>query len=335
MKHLPLWLLTGVVLILAGGLATHFSGEFGSLHLRNHTQANTFVLENGTEVPLPFSVRLEEFTITYYPGTTMPKDYSSRLTLLPGNEEKTISMNHILRHRGYRFLQADYDHDLQGSILMVCHDPWGIPVTYAGYLLLLVSMAGYFLRKGSVMRTAIHELPAIPRLLKYTLLTLAILLLAGCFYLICRKLLYEPLMPVLRSPMLWIHVLIIVTSYALLALVAIIGIFGLVLRSKEKTARLQTISLVTLHPAVFLLATGIIVGAVWAGISWGRYWSWDPKETWALVTFLVYSIGLHSRQLKPLQHPRVFHGFCVIAFLFVLITWFGVNLILGGMHSYA
>lgn len=335
MKHFPLWLLTGVVLIVAGGLATHFFGQFGSLHLRNHVTADTFVLENGTEVSLPFSVRLEEFKIDYYPETTQPKGYSSRLTLLPDNEEKVISMNHILKRQGYRFLQADYDQDLEGSILMVCHDPWGIGITYAGYLLLLVAMAGYFLRKESVFRNAIRELPAIPRGLKYALLTLAILLLAGCFYLICRKLLFEPLMPVLRSPMLWIHVLIIVTSYALLALVAVNGIVGLVLRSRDKSARLQNISLVALHPAVFLLATGIIVGAVWANISWGRYWSWDPKETWALITFLVYAVGLHSRQLKLLQHPRVFHGFCLLAFLFVLITWFGVNLILGGMHSYA
>ena len=100
-------------------------------------------------------------------------------------------------------------------------------------------------------------------------------------------------------------------------------------------ARVDNFSLVALYPAVFLLAVGIMVGAVWANISWGCYWSWDPKETWALITFLVYAFILHGRVLKPLQRPRVFHALCIAAFLCVLITWLGVNLVLGGMHSYA
>jgi ABC-type transport system involved in cytochrome c biogenesis permease subunit len=95
------------------------------------------------------------------------------------------------------------------------------------------------------------------------------------------------------------------------------------------------ISLIVLYPAVFLLAFGTFLGAVWANISWGNYWTWDPKETWALITLLVYSLALHGGSLKVLQNPRVFHIYCIIALLSVLITYFGVNLILGGIHSYA
>ncbi len=104
---------------------------------------------------------------------------------------------------------------------------------------------------------------------------------------------------------------------------------------REASARLMDISLVVLYPAVFLLMTGTFLGAVWANISWGNYWGWDPKETWALVTFLVYSFALHGGVLKAFRSPRFFHGFCVVAFLCVLITYFGVNFLLGGMHAYA
>jgi hypothetical protein len=95
------------------------------------------------------------------------------------------------------------------------------------------------------------------------------------------------------------------------------------------------VSLLLLYPAVFLLAAGIFIGAVWANVSWGRYWGWDPKEVWALITLLVYAAALHSSSLPRFRRSLFFHTFCVAAFLTVLITYFGVNFLLGGMHSYA
>ena len=141
------------------------------------------------------------------------------------------------------------------------------------------------------------------------------------------------LMPVLRSPLLSIHVLSMMLSYTLLGIAAFNGIMGLIV-PKDASRRLRDISLVILYPAVFLLVFGTFIGAVWANISWGNYWGWDPKETWALVTFMVYSFALHGRILKPFRNSRFFHGFCIAAFVCVLITYFGVNLILGGIHSY-
>ncbi len=142
------------------------------------------------------------------------------------------------------------------------------------------------------------------------------------------------LMPVLQSPLLSIHVLSMMISYTLLGMVALNGILGLAVPA-EASGRLRDIGLIILYPAVFLLIIGTFLGAVWANISWGNYWSWDPKETWALVTFLVYSFALYGNLLKPFRSPRFFHGFCVMAFLCVLFTYFGVNLLLGGMHAYA
>ena len=90
-----------------------------------------------------------------------------------------------------------------------------------------------------------------------------------------------------------------------------------------------------LYPATALLALGIFTGAVWADMSWGRYWGWDPKEVWALITLLVYSFPLHSRIMPFFRRPRALLLFSVFAFISVLITYFGVNFLLGGLHSYA
>ena len=142
------------------------------------------------------------------------------------------------------------------------------------------------------------------------------------------------LMPVLQSPLLSVHVLTMMLSYTMLGLVALNGILGLAV-PPGVSSRLKDISIVVLYPAIFLLVCGTFLGAVWANISWGNYWNWDPKETWALITFLVYSFTLHGTLLKPFSRPRFFHAFCLLAFLCVLITYFGVNLLLGGMHAYA
>ncbi len=146
-----------------------------------------------------------------------------------------------------------------------------------------------------------------------------------------------PLMPVLSSPLLSIHVILVMTAYTLLAFVMFNGIAGLTVSRKhlDKAKQLQLISRILLYPAVFTLASGIFVGAIWANISWGRYWGWDPKEVWALITLLIYSLTLHSASLPWFKSPKFFHGFCITAFLCVLITYFGVNFLLGGMHSYA
>ncbi len=148
------------------------------------------------------------------------------------------------------------------------------------------------------------------------------------------------LMPVLSSPLLSIHVAVIMLAYALLAFVMFNGVTGLILHASRRDCaveveRLQVISRLILYPAVFLLAIGIFVGAVWANISWGRYWGWDPKEVWALITLLVYALALHPASLPRFRRPVFFHVFAIVAFLSVLITYFGVNFLLGGMHSYA
>lgn len=159
-----------------------------------------------------------------------------------------------------------------------------------------------------------------------------------------------PMMPVLNSPLLSIHVSIIMMSYALLALTFICGLTAFMIigvnrvrdmnhtgpsNTDIQTESLQVLSRIFLYPAVTTMGLGIFIGAIWANISWGTYWSWDPKETWALITFMIYAVVLHTQSLPLFRKPIPYHLYMVIAFLSIIMTYFGVNYILGGMHSYA
>lgn len=637
-------------LILAGALVTWIFGRQGTLHLRIGESICYFANREGHAEHFPFTVRLDDFRVEHYPGTQSPMDYVSHLCITSSRDSlcEEISMNHILRFKGYRFYQASYDTDRRGSTLSVSHDPWGIGLTYGGYALLLLSMLFFFfdkqsgfshllkhpaLRKTACM-TLFFGLPltfvyaqsptTLPRSIteemgrlhvyyngricplstlshdfcqkitnkdhyknldatqfmagwlffydewkeipliyiksgedrkalgtqgKYARLTdfrgtrlsprseeafaliqmmssqdllkifpyfhsetqsirwaspndrlpqtvgadtavfirlsinylnelllkqdyeqaLSVLhkigrwqerqagdvlpskarfsaeqlyyrinqplgvavffLLTGMasFVLYCRRtasrkrpnrlverllwlllclgalylsamlvlrawicghwpmsngyetmqmiawcalmaaLLFRqkfdllqplgflvaglammvsmmgssnpqitPLMPVLSSPLLSVHVMLVMVSYTLFAFIMLNGVAGIWLHRKHKEAslRLAIVGRLMLYPAVFCLAAGIFIGAVWANVSWGRYWGWDPKEVWALITLLVYAFALHDRSLARFQRPVFFHIFSIAAFVCVIVTYFGVNFLLGGMHGY-
>ncbi len=103
----------------------------------------------------------------------------------------------------------------------------------------------------------------------------------------------------------------------------------------ERLEALQVLSRLFLYPSITTMGLGIFIGAIWANISWGAYWSWDPKETWALITFMIYAVVLHTQSLPAFRRPMVYHLYMLVAFLSIVMTYFGVNYVLGGMHSYA
>lgn len=164
------------------------------------------------------------------------------------------------------------------------------------------------------------------------------LLMSGCALLVAHLGMMNPkitpLVPVLSSPLLSLHVSVIMIAYVLLAFTALNGLISLSIFviSKEEILlqHAKHNSLLCLGPALFFLGTGIFVGAVWANVSWGNYWSWDPKEVWALITFMLYALVLHKRDFTSVA----FHVFVLVAFTSVLITYFGVNYFFGGMHGY-
>ncbi|MEA4982477.1 MAG: cytochrome c biogenesis protein CcsA, partial [Paludibacter sp.] len=133
-------------------------------------------------------------------------------------------------------------------------------------------------------------------------------------------------------------------SYGFLAMGALLGMLNLILmiaRTKKNNARLkqyiQEISYIielTLMAGLLMLTIGCFIGGVWANESWGRYWGWDPKETWALVSILVYSAILHLRNVPKLNNQFVLSSLALVGFSSIIMTFFGVNYYLSGMHSY-
>lgn len=162
-------------------------------------------------------------------------------------------------------------------------------------------------------------------------------LLSGFFLLVSHINQMDPaigqMMPVLNSPLLSIHVSIIMMSYALLSLTFICGIMGICMRSHGE--ELQALSRLFLYPALTCMGFGIFIGAIWANVSWGNYWSWDSKETWALITFMIYAVVVHTQSLPIFRKPLAYHIYITLAFLSIVMTYFGVNYFLTGMHSYA
>ncbi|MFM6945974.1 MAG: cytochrome c biogenesis protein CcsA [Flavobacteriales bacterium] len=154
-----------------------------------------------------------------------------------------------------------------------------------------------------------------------------------------------PLVPVLKSYWLMIHVAIITGSYGFLGLACILSLINLKLYilQTQRTAPLiriniqeiTAISEMTMTVGLYMLTIGTFLGGVWANESWGRYWGWDPKETWALVSVLVYAVILHFRLIPGLQGRFLFNVLSFWAYSAILFTFFGVNFMLVGLHSYA
>jgi cytochrome c-type biogenesis protein CcsB len=153
------------------------------------------------------------------------------------------------------------------------------------------------------------------------------------------------LVPVLKSYWLTLHVSVITASYGFLGLGAILGLVNMIMfalkRENNKTRiddsikDLTYLNHKTIIIGLYLLTIGTFLGAVWANESWGRYWGWDPKETWSLITIIVYTIVSHARLVPGLKGNFVYNVLSLFGFSSVLMTYFGVNYYLSGLHSYA
>lgn len=151
-----------------------------------------------------------------------------------------------------------------------------------------------------------------------------------------------PLAPVLKSYWLMVHVGIITSSYGFFGLSAVIAIIALTLISlkpnkkiKHSIKEITIVSEMALTIGVFTLTIGTFLGGMWANESWGRYWSWDPKETWAFISVIVYAIVLHMRLVPGLRGRWAFNVGSLWAIWSIIMTYFGVNYYLAGLHSYA
>ena len=153
------------------------------------------------------------------------------------------------------------------------------------------------------------------------------------------------LVPVLKSYWLTLHVSVITGSYGFLGLGAILGLIVMIMmlfvnkKNQERISatidELTVINYRTLTLGLYFLTIGTFLGAVWANESWGRYWGWDPKETWSLITIVIYTLVTHSRMIPGMKDVYSFNLLSLFAFSSVLMTYFGVNYYLSGLHSYA
>ena len=317
------------VIILAGALLTHLTAVRGVVPLRKGIATNEYLTRDMYLHKLPFTICLENFEIKFYEGSDMPSDYVSHVTI--DGKPFTISMNQIVSQKGVRLYQSDYDMDLQGSILAMNSDPWGIPVTYCGYALLFVSLVWMLIDPKGKFRQQLSIL----RQQRFSLVIFTGFLLS-CFILLLYHFLGKysaanhPL-PVLNSRLLPLHVSTIMMAYTLLLLTFIVSLVGVAMPKQRQ--KMYHFSQFLLFPALMLLCYGIFIGAIWANVSWGTYWSWDPKETWALITLMIYAAPAH-RTFSNLSTMK-YHIYMALAFFAILMTYLGVNYFLGGMHSYA
>lgn len=211
------------------------------------------------------------------------------------------------------------------------HAPWSNGYESMVYIGWATVLAGFLFSRTSKMTLAATAI-----------LTALILMVAHLNWLDPE---ITPLVPVLKSYWLMIHVAIITGSYGFLGLGALLGFMNLILmilRNKNNKStitdtikELTHINEMTLIVGVFMAAVGTFLGGVWANESWGRYWGWDPKETWALVIVLIYAMILHLRFIPKANGKYLFNLVSLLGFSTVIMTYFGVNYYLSGLHSYA
>ncbi|NOY57907.1 MAG: cytochrome c biogenesis protein CcsA [Calditrichaeota bacterium] len=211
------------------------------------------------------------------------------------------------------------------------HAPWSNGYESMIYIAWATILAGFLFSKNEPMPLA------------------ATSILAGLTLFVAHLSWLDPqitnLVPVLKSYWLTIHVSMITASYGFLGLGSLLAFITLLLfafKTKKNAARVELsireLSLIneqTLIIGLVMLTIGNFLGAVWANESWGRYWGWDPKETWALVTILVYAVVIHLHMIPKLKSLYVFNIAALVSFCSVIMTYFGVNYYLSGLHSYA
>lgn len=291
-----------------------FGGFFGAPDFRDarmvtagEEASNIAYTSQGEAVMLPFNVKLIEFKTDFYDDGVSPKQFTSLLDI--DGKTYCTKVNHPLRHKGWMIYQSDYDHDGgRYSVLKLVRDPW-LPVVWLGMAFMV--LAAFFGLKRTWNSKA-----SIPIALGVAFVFCVISLM---------KINFGTLMPALRS--LWFvpHLIIYMLAYSLLAIALLMSIFR---RNKSGDVAGKLLS-----TASSLLLVGMLCGAVWAKQAWGDYWTWDAKECWAAVTWMITLLGSHIRTIKT----KTLVAVILMAFLSMQVTWYGVNWLPSSeysMHTY-
>lgn len=311
------WLHLSFIIILIGSLTTHVTSLQGHMTLNDSYYQFQFIHNESHIIKqLPFGIKIHK------QGDTEIQVVSNL-----NKDIYKISPNNPLNKDFYRLFLLSSDKNLHTANIFINYDPYGICITYVGYLILFISAGSFFINRYKKFR----------RLNKWQKCVLVLIPTCSLLYSLKWFITDEPTPVVLHTGWLVVHVSIIISSYILFFILFIRGIIWLIgnKNSVKKHPDFIQSQYTLLKSSVLLLCIGIFIGAMWANESWGTYWNWDPKESWALVTLLLYTIPLHYKILPIFKSEKVFNIYMVVAFTTVLMTYLGVNYFLGGMHSYA
>ena len=265
---------------------------------------------DGVVKELPFAIELKKFIMeTYDDGK--PKRYASEIQILTKsgkNIETTIDVNKPYEVDDWKIYQYSYDTQMGAqskiSILELVTDPW-LPIVYTGIFMLLA---------GTVMLVS-YTRWRMKRLLPIGALLVVALAIVSYFMPIVRS---STLVPALQSPWFYPHILVYIVCYSLMGVAVVLAIYQLI---KKKELHIID-SLV--YVGIIFMTLGMMFGAFWAKEEWGHYWSWDPKETWAAITWLAFLIFVHYRQL-PRHRERLALWILIGSFVLLQMCWWGIK----------
>ncbi len=268
---------------------------------------------NGAVKEMPLAIELKRFIMETYDNGS-PKRFASEIQILTKtkkNIETVVDVNKPYEVDGWKIYQYGYDTqrgaDSQISILELVSDPW-LPLVYTGIFMMLA---------GTVL-LVLYTRWRMKRLLPIGVLLVVALAIVSHLIPVFRS----NLVPALQSPWFYPHILVYIVCYSLMGVAAVIAIYGLIRRPLPSYISPLTSSIV--YIGLIFMTFGMMFGAFWAKEAWGHYWSWDPKETWAAITWLSYLVYVHYR-LLPRHKERLALCMLIISFALLQMCWWGIN----------
>ena len=268
---------------------------------------------NGAVKEMPLAIELKRFIMETYDNGS-PKRFASEIQILTKtkkNIETVVDVNKPYEVDGWKIYQYGYDTqrgaDSQISILELVSDPW-LPLVYTGIFMMLA---------GTVL-LILYTRWRMKRLLPIGVLLVVALAIVSHLIPVFRS----NLVPALQSPWFYPHILVYIVCYSLMGVAAVIAIYGLIRRPLPSYISPLTSSIV--YIGLIFMTFGMMFGAFWAKEAWGHYWSWDPKETWAAITWLSYLVYVHYR-LLPRHKERLALCMLIISFALLQMCWWGIN----------
>ena len=267
------------------------------------------VADNGLVKTMPMSIELKKFVMETYDNGS-PKRFASAIKVVEKSDretEATIDVNKPIEVQGWKIYQYGYDTSMGAeskmSILELVSDPW-LPLVYTGFYIMLAGAAWMLLSSRP----------------KFAFIAAILAVGAVASFFMLRSLHSKPLMPALQSPWFAPHVIVYMFCYGVFGVVTVMALYQLITRKISENSNMVKL----VYVGLALMTTGMLFGALWAKEAWGHYWNWDPKETWAAITWFAYLIYIHYRRL-PNSNQRLALWCLVVSFVLLQMCWWGIN----------